>query len=208
METNIQNIVNAKKDEIHFVDSIIKNIKHLEHTYSVGPLKDDKEKNSITYQLKNWECRKTKLEEQLEILELQEGDSVLEDITYFSKYVGGVLDNIEDKKNDVNREHDVPNTTKKEWMTSIQFIEGRTGAFTSKKTVFIDDDIMKRVEGYMLGPVGLFNGKCVAAQTKVFVSLQELKDWVEEESLTSDMVIYMTFEENGKYYWRGDLLNK
>lgn len=211
METNIQSIVNAKKDEIHFVDSIIKNIKHLEHTYSVGLLKDDKEKASIAHLLRNWECRKIKLEEQLEILELQEADSVLEDITYFSKYVGGALDSIEEKKNQVSLVNEDKNITKKEWLESIQFLAVKSGAvsFTCNQKIFVDDDIIKKTKGFMCGPVGIFNSKAVQAGKPFdFNSLQELKDWVEEESSKHDMIIYKTYEENGKYYWRGDLLNK
>lgn len=210
METNTQSIVNAKKDEIHFVDSIIKNIKHLEHMYTVGPLKDDTERYSILHRLKNWESRKTKLEEQLEILELKEMDSVLEDITYFSKYVGDALDNIEEKKNLVVPE-EVVNLTKKEWLESIQFLAVKSGAvsFTCNQKIFVDDDIIKKTKGFMCGPVGIFNSKAVQAGKPFdFNSLQELKDWVEEESSKHDMIIYKTYEENGKYYWRGDLLNK
>jgi hypothetical protein len=60
----------------------------------------------------------------------------------------------------------------------------------------------------MCGPVGVFNNKLVEAATRIFISLQALKDWVQEESLKNDMVIYMAFEENGKYYWRGDIILK
>jgi hypothetical protein len=204
-----QNLLDAKTHEVRIINDIIKNMKELESTYSSGSLKNDRELYIITNHLKDWKSRKTSVEEQLENLHNEEDpDAVVREIAKVSNYIGSFLDDIEDKKNQVTN-HVYPNSTKKEWLETIEFIAAKSGSGTlpRKQDIFVDDDIIKKSAGFMCGPVGLFNGKPVEAGRPIeFDSLENLKDWVEEKSSNHDMVVYMTYEENGKFYWRGALV--
>ena len=211
MKENIEKIIKTKQDEIHYITGIIKNLNYLKQLYSKGVLEDAKNLLAICNALKSWEERVKHVRLHVDLIESKVTPEILgNEVVGFTEYVGGALDSIEEKKNQVSLVNEDKNLTKKEWLESIQFFAAKSGAgtFTCNGKIFVDDHIIKNVKGFMCGPVGLFDGKCVAAQTKVFVSLQELKDWVEEESSKNDMIIYKTYEENGKYYWRGDLINR
>ena len=61
----------------------------------------------------------------------------------------------------------------------------------------------------MTGPIGLFRNKCVEAMTQKYPSLEEMKIFLfNVQCKTKDMVLYMTYEQNGTYYWRGAFVNK
>jgi hypothetical protein len=208
MENNVEKILEKKQDEIHYINGIVKNLNYLKQLYSKGVLEDAKNLLATCNALKAWEQRSTYVETHIELIQsgitpemlgnevLDVFNSVENDLVKINQGIKGVYD------------YKGPNATKKEWLASIGAIQGTTPTLTTFKTVFFDDDIIKNVKGFMCGPVGVFNNKAVQAATKVFTSLQELKDWVKDQSLNNDMVIYMTFEENGKYIWRGDSILK
>lgn len=61
MEPNTK-LVEAKKDEHHFIEQIIKNMKYLEHMYMQGALRNDKELFDIQNAIANWLYRAEKVE--------------------------------------------------------------------------------------------------------------------------------------------------
>jgi len=208
MEHNVQKILEAKQDEIHHINSIVTNLNYLKQLYSKGVLEDAKDLLSTCNALKGWEHRATYVKNNIELIESEVTPEILgNEMVGFSNSIGESLVKINEGIQNTF-DYKGPNVTRKEWITSIQAIVSARSAFTINKNIFIDDDIINNVKGFMCGPVGVFNNKLVEAATKIFISLQALKDWVQEESLKNDMVIYMTFEENGKYYWRGDIILK
>lgn len=99
------------------------------------------------------------------------------------------------------------NVTKEMWLESLEHAKNIFSKDeNNKKTIFVDEDIVNAARDFMSTPVSLFEGKAVEACNVYRDSLEELKSWVNEESKRSKMVIYMTYEMNGKYYWRGALV--
>ena len=208
MEENIEKILEKKQDEIHYITGIIKNLNYLKQLYSKGVLEDAKNLLAICNALKSWEERVKHVRLHVDLIESKVTPEILgNEVVGFTEYVGGLLDEVNEARNHVPQ-YSVDNTTKKDWLKSVNFFEYKFQSSSSTKKIFIDDDILENTKGFMCGPVGIFNNGAVEATTKIFPSLQELKDWVVDESSKRDMVIYMTFEENGKYYWRGDLINR
>lgn len=208
MEENFEKILETKQDEIHYITGIIKNLNYLKQLYSKGVLEDAKNLLAICNALKSWEERVKHVRLHVDLIESKVTPEILgNEVVGLTEYVGGVLDEVNESRNHVPQ-YSVDNTTKKDWLKSVNFFEYKFQSSSSTKKIFIDDDIIENTKGFMCGPVGIFNNGAVEATTKVFASLQELKDWVVDESSKRDMVIYMTFEENGKYYWRGDLINR
>jgi hypothetical protein len=98
-------------------------------------------------------------------------------------------------------------TTKEMWLESLEHAKDVFSKDENhNKNIFVDEDIVNVVSGFMAAPVSLFEGKAVEACTVFRDSLEDLKAWVNEESKRSKMVIYMTLEENGRYLWRGALV--
>lgn len=77
-----------------------------------------------------------------------------------------------------------------------------------KTTLVTDDEIISMAQGFMVGPCGLYKGKAIMAVTQRFDSLAEMKIFLKVQCKTQDMILYMTFERNGSYYWRGAFLDK
>jgi hypothetical protein len=208
MEENIEKILETKQKEIDYITGIIKNLNYLKQLYSKGVLEDAKNLFAICNALKSWEERIKHIRLHVDSIESKVTPEILgNEVVSFTEYVGGVLDEVNEAQNNVPR-FNINNTTKKDWLKSVNFFEHKFQSSSSTKKIFIDDDIIENTKGFMCGPVGIFNNGAVEATTQSFASLQELKDWVVDESSKRDMVIYMTFEENGKYYWRGDLINR
>jgi hypothetical protein len=87
---------------------------------------------------------------------------------------------------------------KAEWMTP-----------PIETNILLDDDIINAAKGFMVGPVGLFRNKAVEAETQKFDSLYEMQIFLlNVQCRTKDMVLYMTFERNGKYFWRGSFVHR
>lgn len=49
----------VKEEELHFINQVVRNIKHLEHIYTVGPLANSKELFGVQNSLNNWTLRKS-----------------------------------------------------------------------------------------------------------------------------------------------------
>ena len=63
METKkIDKLIELKTDELHFMEQVIRNMKHLEHMYMQGILRDDKELFDIQNAIANWFYRASKVE--------------------------------------------------------------------------------------------------------------------------------------------------
>jgi hypothetical protein len=52
---------NAKFDELHFIDQVIRNLHHLEYTYKHGALKDEREAFGIKDSLVSWNYKREKV---------------------------------------------------------------------------------------------------------------------------------------------------
>lgn len=61
MEPNAK-LIEAKKDELHFMEQVIRNMKHLEHMYMQGILRDDKALFGIRNAIAKWLYRAEKVE--------------------------------------------------------------------------------------------------------------------------------------------------
>jgi hypothetical protein len=85
--------------------------------------------------------------------------------------------------------YSVPDTTKEEWVKSN---EQRKSYKEIKE--FVDEDILNAAKGFMVGPVGIFRGKIVAAESQVFEDIHEMKIFLlNVQCKTKDMVLYMTY---------------
>jgi hypothetical protein len=88
----------------------------------------------------------------------------------------------------------------KEWMVYSEAEETK---------VVLDEEIIAAAKGFMTGPVGLFHNKMVEAETQRFDNIHEMKIFIINlQSKTKDMVLYQTYERNGKYFWRGAFVDK
>lgn len=76
------------------------------------------------------------------------------------------------------------------------------------KEVFVDEDVLASTKGFMLGPVGMFNSKVVEASIQKYDSLAEMVIFLRVQAKTKDIVIYHTFKERDKYYFRGAFVDK
>lgn len=122
----------------------------------------------------------------------------------------------------------VDDITKNEWLEAMEkfkdrykreytegkktYEEGPKAEWMTKPTetnIILNDDIINAAKGFMVGPVGLFRNKAVEAETQKFDSLAEMQIFLlNVQCKTKDMVMYMTFEQNGKYFWRGKFVNR
>jgi len=74
--------------------------------------------------------------------------------------------------------------------------------------IILDETIINMAKGYMIGPVGLFRNKLIEAIVQSFDNLSEMQLFLEVQSKTKDMVLYMTYEQAGKHFFRGNFVNK
>jgi hypothetical protein len=120
-----------------------------------------------------------------------------------------------------------PDVTKEQWLEAIEkqkvqykktyeelkkYCDGNPDnefAINPKEpNIILDDFIISLAKGFMVGPVGLFRNKVVGAGTQVFDNKEEMHIFLNVQCKTQDMVLYMTFEQDGKYYWRGEFVYK
>ena len=123
-----------------------------------------------------------------------------------------------------------PDITKQQWLESIeshkqhfkktyedwatfnenQKQKGSDFIINSPETsIIMDDEIIEAAKGFMVGPIGLFRNKCVAAETQVFENIHEMKIFlINVQCKTKDMVLYMTFKQGEKCFWRGAFVDK
>jgi hypothetical protein len=74
--------------------------------------------------------------------------------------------------------------------------------------IIMEDDIINAAKGFMVGPVGLFRNKIVEACVQKFDNLAEMHIFLFVQCKTKDMVLYMTYEQGGKYFFRGSFVDQ
>lgn len=78
-----------------------------------------------------------------------------------------------------------------------------------QKTEFVlDEEIISMASGFMVGPVGLYNGRAVAAETHRYDNLAEMQIFLKGQAKNQDMVLYMTFKKDNAYFFRGAFVPK
>ena len=69
--------------------------------------------------------------------------------------------------------------------------------------LILDEEIISMAKGFMVGPVGLYNGRAVAAETHRYDNLAEMQIFLKAQSKNQDMVLYMTYKRDNMYWFRG-----
>ena len=108
----------------------------------------------------------------------------------------------------VNNKADLmPDVTKEEWLKAI---DSQKDIYNNDgRTILMDEEIINAAKGFFLGPVGVFNNKLIAAEIQKFDSLDEMRIFlINVQCKTKDMVLYVTYEDKGVYYWRGVFVDK
>lgn len=106
-----------------------------------------------------------------------------------------------------------PDLTKEEWIESTKFQALRFKETLDKYKfgydVFVDEEIVDLVQGFMCGPVGIFRNKPIEANiVQKYDNIHELKIFLKLQAKTKDVVLYMTFKDNDKYCFRGQLVDR
>jgi hypothetical protein len=106
-----------------------------------------------------------------------------------------------------NKTELMPDATKEEWLKAI---DSQKDFYNNDgKTILMDEEIINAAKGFFLGPVGVFNNKVIAAETQKFDNLFEMRIFlINVQCKTKDMVLYVTYEDKGVYYWRGVFVDK
>lgn len=106
-----------------------------------------------------------------------------------------------------NKAELMPDATKEEWLKAI---DGQKHFYNKDgRTILMDEEIINAAKGFFLGPVGVFNNKVIAAETQKFDNLYEMRIFlINVQCKTKDMVLYVTYEDKGVYYWRGAFVDK
>ena len=77
------------------------------------------------------------------------------------------------------------------------------------KEVFVDEDVLALTSGFMLGPVGMFNNKAVqAGYAQKYDNLHEMLIFLKAQAKTQNIIVYLTYKEGDKYYFRGAFVSK
>lgn len=63
--------LNAKNDELHYLNQVIKNLKHLEHIYLAGKLEDEKKAFGIKNGLEHFYYERGKIQTEIDELNKQ-----------------------------------------------------------------------------------------------------------------------------------------
>jgi hypothetical protein len=206
MQEETKKALASKEQEYEYVCNIVTQLTRMELLYNEPDLHDPKDLSAIQNAKVSWEKRQKTVEQQLDLIRSQMTPEIIGDeVLDLSSSVQKSLEDYEDTTNKVF--HEIENISKNEWLDFIASAQKSFKSSIIKENVFVDDDVINNTKGYMLGPVGIFNNKGVqATDHHSFNSLDELKTWVEEKSQKHDMVIYMTYENNNKYHWRGALV--
>lgn len=93
-------------------------------------------------------------------------------------------------------DEELAKTTRNKWLPI-------SNSEPTKSVIVVDDEIINMAKGFMVGPVGLFRGRAVEAQTQRFDNLPEMQIFLKVQAKTKDMVLYMTFKKDNVYFWRG-----
>jgi len=120
-----------------------------------------------------------------------------------------------------------PDPTKEEWLQSVERAktyyskiyneakeffdnnEDKSWCVEPVEThIILDEKIINMAKGYMIGPVGLFRSNLIEAIVQSFDNLSEMQLFLEVQSKTKDMVLYMIYEQAGKHFFRGNFVYK
>lgn len=146
------------------------------------------------------------------------------------------------KESSVVSEDVYPNTTKEEWLESIEqhkayfqkqyeelknFYENARKPDSSfvkafgppkisffpeldkPKEIFVDDEVIALVDGFMCDPVGLFNSRKVEAfDEQKYDNFTEMLSFLKVQAKTKNVIVYMTYKEGDKYCFRGAFVDK
>lgn len=106
-----------------------------------------------------------------------------------------------------NKVGTMPDTTKEEWLKTI---DSQKDFYNNDgRTLIMDEEIINAAKGFFLGPVGVFRNRTVAAEIQRFDNLFEMRIFlINVQCKTKDMVLYVTYEDKGVYYWRGVFVDK
>ena len=95
---------------------------------------------------------------------------------------------------------------KQQWLNSVNHFDEVLKE--QGKEIFIDDDIVNASKGFMTTPIGLHNGVAIEAGTWYSSDFEHFKKQCLNEASKFDSILYMTFKDEERYYWRGALLPK
>jgi hypothetical protein len=160
----------------------------------------------------NWSCRSCVPPEQLGMPSHQPHE-IEGDVSPLTDFVKVNLDSISKKRVEDDSQYNEPDITKEHWLATIESILNninskldsrkekttpedltyRPDVFNNK--IIFDEDIINAAKGFMVGPVGLFRNKMIAAETQVFDNIHEMRIFIVNlQCKTKDMVLYMTYE--------------
>lgn len=138
----------------------------------------------------------------------------------FASTISEKLTAIENSFKDIERSS-YQDLTKEQWLESInhtknQFLrqyeeskEQYPNLGIKLKDIFIDDEVLSLVKGFMCGPVGTFRNKAVEATfVQKYDNIHELRIFLKLQAQTKDIVLYMTYKEDDKFCFRGNFVDK
>lgn len=148
-------------------------------------------------------------------------------IEEFASTISQELNTIEEKSLPREDAFMEPATTKEEWLDRNEYHKNyfiqkynddeewnnknptsSFGIVPVKTEVFVDEDILNAAKGFLTGPVGIFRGKKVCAETQVYPNIHEMKTFLlNVQCKTKDMVLYMTFATERKDFGDVDFFN-
>jgi hypothetical protein len=103
----------------------------------------------------------------------------------------------------------LPNVSEDSWRKATAQLQEEFKQNKFRYDVFIDDQVVNSVKGFMYGPVGVFRGKPIEATIiQKYDNIYELIIFLNLQAKTKDIVLYMTFKEDDKYCFRGNFVDK
>ena len=115
----------------------------------------------------------------------------------------------------------LPDVTKEEWLQSIDSLKSKfqqqyennkekyPELNIKQQEIFVDEEVVLLVKGFMCGPVGVFRNKAVEATiVQKYDNIHELRIFIKLQAKTKDIVLYIIYKEDDKYCFRGAFLDK
>jgi len=151
------------------------------------------------------------------------------DLSEFSEFIKVEFNKLEEQIKEGNKYKPIqePDSTKEEWLQSVEraktyyskiyneakeFFDNNEDKYWCVEPVethiILDEKIINMAKGYMIGPVGLFRNNLIEAIVQSFDNLPEMQLFLEVQSKTKDMVLYMIYEQAGKHFFRGNFVYK
>ena len=102
-----------------------------------------------------------------------------------------------------------PDTSVETWRDAMTQLQEEFKQNKFRYDVFIDEEVINLVKGFVYGPVGVFRGKPIEATiVQKYDNIYELIIFLNLQAKTKDIVLYMTFKEDDKYCFRGNFIDK